>query len=458
MADATFYFPPDFLWGTATSAHQVEGGNDNNDWWDWEQKGEGRVFSDHTSGAACEWWAGRAEEDVQRMADLNTNAHRLSIEWSRIEPREGQWDHSAFDRYRDILKAMLDAGIQPMITLHHFTNPMWMVRKGGWLHPESPHWFQQFVRRVVGDLSDLCRVWCTINEPNVYAAKGFFDGDWPPGQTDISDYFRVVYHMLQAHAAAYETIHDLQPQARVGLAKHMIAWYPRTGSPLDRMITNLLDRAFNGVTLDALQAGKWRPPVGRKDEMPGVRNTLDWIGLNYYQRYDAAFNLKALRSLGISYAARPGMPKGPEGWGEIYHDGLFELLKRLHRQFNLPITITENGLPDEHDTRRPGFILESLYRVWKAINFNWPIMGYYFWSLVDNFEWAEGYDPRFRFGLYGVDFETQERTLRASGQLYAEIAETRSFSSHMARRYAPEVVDRLFPGQGPEDLRRGVLE
>ena len=449
MADATHFFPPDFLWGTATASHQVEGQNDNNDWWAWEQEDPDHVWGGLTSGRACDWWAGQAEGDIERMVALHTNALRLSIEWSRIEPDLATWDNDAIDRYRAILKTMRDAGIQPMVTLHHFTNPLWVAEQGGWTNPQTVDWFVRFVKKAVADLADLCDVWCTIHEPNVYASKGFLEGDWPPGLSDPGAYFEVVYNLLQAHAGAYSVIHELQPRAKVGLAKHLIVWHPRSGFPLDRMAANLLDRFFNRITLDALQTGWWRPPFGRKFEDEKLKGTLDWIGLNYYQRYDAYFSLSALSSLGLSYAARPGYEKGPGGWGEIYPDGLFMLMKRLHRQFHLPIYITENGRPDEHDEDRPRFILEHLRRVWQTTVFGWQVQGYYFWTLVDNFEWAEGYDPRFRFGLYGLNRETQERTLRRSGELYAEIARTNSISSGMARRYAPEIVATLFPGDAP---------
>lgn len=452
MAEATFHFPPDFLWGTATSAHQVEGDNKHNDWWDWEQQKRGRVFEDHTSGRACDWWAGRAEEDIERMVELNTNAHRLSIEWSRIEPKEGGWNRAALDRYRQILSRMREWDIEPMVTLHHFTNPLWFAQRGGWLHPDSPKWFASFVKKAVSDLADLCTLWCTINEPNVYAALGYLTGRWPPGMQDLKSYFRVLQNLLKAHAAAYSIIHDFQPQARVGLAKHIALWRPATRSPLDRLAAWLLDRIFNGVTLDALATGTWRLPFARRVDVCLVRNTLDWIGVNYYVRYDAFFSLRALKRLGIAYAAHPGAPQGPDQWGELYPEGLFEAIRRLHKQFNLPLYVTENGIPDEYDTRRPRWILENLHQVWRAINFNWPVKGYYFWSLVDNFEWAEGYDPRFRFGLYGVDFETQERTLRNSGRLYATIAKAYAISTDIARQYAPEAVDDLFPGRGPVGL------
>jgi beta-glucosidase len=451
MAEATLYFPPDFLWGTATSAHQVEGDNQNNDWWAWEQKGEGRVFSDQRSGNACGWWKGHAEQDIERMAALQTNAHRLSVEWSRIEPKPGEWDHHALDRYRTILKAMRQAGIKPMVTLHHFTNPIWMAERGGWQHPDSVSWFQNYARKVAADLLDLCDTWCTINEPNVYAAQGYYIGRWPPGvQGDMNDYFQVVYHLVQAHAAAYEAIHDLQPDARVGLAKHVIAWYPqRPSSPLDRAMASLLDRAFNSLTLDALKTGSWHPPRSRKVEMPRLKNTLDWIGLNYYARQDVRFTPRVLRDFGTAYGPRPDQPAGPDGWGELYPEGMFEMLRRLYKQFKLPIAITETGVPDEDDSLRPGWILETLRWTWKAVTASWPIMGYYFWTLVDNFEWAEGYDPRYRFGLYGADRRSQARIPRRSSELYARIAGSGSISSQMVEEFAPELLEKLFPGQGP---------
>jgi beta-glucosidase len=442
--DSHLPFPQDFLWGTATAAHQVEGGNTNNNWYAFEQE-PGRIFGGHRSGEACGWWEGMAEEDIERMVALNTNAHRLSIEWSRIVPEPGSWNADAIGRYREILSAMREAGITPMVTLHHFSNPLWMEETGGWLNQEAVGWFARYVTDAVGELGDLCDTWCTINEPNVYSAQGYFNGKFPPGHTSMGEYFQVLHNLLAAHARAYHTIHQLQPQARVGLAKHMIAWYPRhPNNPVGNKVTGLLDDMFNGITLGALQTGAWRPLFGKKGVIDHLAGTLDWMGLNYYQRYDAGFSLRALGSLGIDYSAREGKPKGPEGWGELYPDGLYESLDRFNRLFRVPIYITENGVPDETDEVRPGFLLRHLHRSWAAIQQGCPLKGYFFWSLVDNFEWAEGFDPRFRFGLYGVDFATQERTLRRSGELYAEIAQAGGISGDAVRRYAPEVAGELF--------------
>jgi beta-glucosidase len=449
MPEATLHFPPDFLWGTATAAHQVEGNNHNNDWWHWEQKGGGRVFRDQTSGLACDWWEGRAEEDIARMKALNTNTHRLSIEWSRIEMKEGEFNTHAIDRYRAILGTMRDSGIEPMVTLHHFTNPLWVAFNDGWLSDDTPWRFERFVKKAVQELSDLVSTWCTVNEPNVFASEGYFAGKWPPGQKEIPAYFRVLRNVLEGHALAYRAIKEVQPQASVGLAKHIVFFAPRSSSFPDHIITNLLDRAFNGVTLDALQTGEWRPVLGEKATVAHWTNTLDWVGVNYYTRSDAFFDLRKLSQLGINYGPRPGKPQGPGTWGELYPQGLFESIKRVWNQFGLPIYITESGVPDETDQLRPAWILENLRWVWKAINFNWPVKGYYFWSLLDNFEWAEGYDPRYRFGLYATDFETQQRTLRDSGKLYAEIAKSYAITTDMVRRYAPDAVSAIFPGGPP---------
>ena len=457
MADATLTFPRDFLWGTATAAHQVEGGNDHNQWHAWEQGGGGRVFEDQVSGAACDWWAGQAEKDIRRMKELHTNAHRLSVEWSRVEPEPGRWDNEAIDRYRAILEAMRKAGVQPMVTLHHFTNPLWFEERGSWLSDESVTAFERFVKKIVGEMSDLCTTWCTINEPSVYAAQGYFDGSMPPGKKDdLKSYFTVLYNLLNAHAAAYHAIHDIQPTAGVGLAHHMIAWHPRhRRSPLDRAATGLLDQFFNSLVVETIRTGVWKPLFSRAVEASRLKGTLDWFGLNYYDRYDVLFSLPAWKSMFLSYGARPGEPQGPKSWGEFYPEGLFTLIMRLHKLLRLPIAITENGVPDEDDSVRPGFILEHLAQVWRAINFNVPVTGYYFWSLVDNFEWAEGYDPRFRFGLYQVDFKSQKRTIKPSGELYKEICAAGAISSDMARRYAPDVAGRLFPGEVPQEVEIG---
>src|SRR5262245_45814557 len=212
------HFPPGFLWGTATAAHQVEGQNTNNQWWDWEQQ-PGRIWHGDRSGDACDWWR-NAEADFDRAAALGQNAHRLSIEWSRIEPREGVFDDTAIGRYREMLQGLRSRAITPMVTLYHFTNPCWLEAQGGWLNPGTPERFARFTAHAVAALGDLCELWCTINEPIVYATQSYLLGLWPPGATDIAKTLRATGMLLRGHAAAAQAIRRANPSLRVGIVHH----------------------------------------------------------------------------------------------------------------------------------------------------------------------------------------------------------------------------------------------
>ncbi len=449
MARATLKFTPGFLWGTATSAHQVEGNNTLNDWWAWEQQ-PGHIYKNQSSGIACNWWE-NAEEDFDRAAEMNTNAHRLSVEWSRIEPEPGKWDDSALDRYRQMVSGLRERGIEPMVTLHHFTNPMWLAEQGGWENPDVVTLFARFARKVVETLGEHVSLWCTLNEPIVLATQSYGFGRWPPGKRSRKAMRRVVVNQLRAHAAAYEAIKEAQPDARIGLAKNMIAVSPARPAWIHRPAARAVRYTFNEAFLLALRDGALKFPGSRTIQLPEVKGSLDWIGVNYYSRYFGRFDLLSPSSFFINASPPSDPERSPApGWGETYPRGLFENIRYLWETLGLPIYVTENGIPDHEDKKRPAFLLESLKALWDAVNYSWPIRGYFFWSLVDNFEWSEGYDPRFSFGLIEVDFETQERRWRPSGRLYAEICAANGFSSDMAERYAPEVLGRLFPGSPPE--------
>lgn len=442
MAEATLHFPRDFRWGTAVSSYQVEGHNTNNDWWAWEQT-PGRVRDGSTAGLACNWWA-QAEADFDRAAAMGQNALRLSIEWSRVEPEPDQWDEAALDRYRQMLRELRRRNIEPMVTLHHFTNPLWLLMEGGWTSTETVRRFERYVRKVVQALGDYTDCWCTLNEPVIYALLGYMEGRWPPGKRSMGLAFEVLTNMVRAHALAYETIHELQPGARVGVAHNMRVFDPaRPGSPLDRAAARFQDRFFNLAFLEALLNGRLAFPFRRSRFIPKAAGTLDFIGLNYYVRDRVAFDLRQARHAFGRNFPTPGAEVGDGDYGEIYPQGLFRCLQRL-APTRLPIYITENGVPDADDSRRPRFLLTHLLQVWHALNLNWPIMGYYHWTLVDNFEWADGWS--LRFGLFALDPQTQVRILRRSGQLYAEICRTNTLTSDMAARYAPEIKEALFPG------------
>lgn len=458
MPVTTHFFPKGFKWGTVTSAHQVEGHNTNNQWAVWEQQ-EGRITNGDVAGRACDWWH-NCEGDFDRMLDLGLNAHRMSLEWSRIEPTQGQFDSAALDRYRAMLLGLRHRGIEPMVTLHHFTNPIWLEEQGGWENEAVISWFARYVRTVVDALGDLCDLWCTINEPNVYAVLAYVAGAHPPGvQGETPRSFTVLRHMLMAHAAAYQVLHERQVLARVGLAHHMRYFSPlRPNNPLDALVAKVQDQVFNQSVITALTKGQWSLALrqGASQSARGLRGTLDWIGLNYYTRQFTMFDIGSRATL-FGRVIEPALLREAEifgyrnplqteisdfNYGEIHPDGLWKLLQRLGR-LEIPIYITENGLPDADDDQRPAFLMQHLKPIWLGIQFCYDILGYYHWSLTDNFEWSEGW--RMKFGLYELDPATQQRTLRPSGRLFADIVKSNSLNRAQAEQFAPHILPRLFP-------------
>jgi beta-glucosidase len=335
--------------------------------------------------------------------------------------------------------------LKPMVTLHHFSNPLWIEQQGGWANPETVDHFARFVRRTVEALGSQVTMWCTINEPMIYSTQSYLFGKFPPGKHSPALTWRVIEHLLRGHAAAFRTIKDLRPGAQVGLAKHQVSLKPRFPQPLNLPALRLARFFFNEMFVEALMTGVLRLP-GRTVRVPEVSGTLDWIGLNYYYRFAAGFNLFKPHQLFIDISRpRAGIP-GPGGQGEIWPEGLFGQIKWLSEATRKPIYITENGVADPEDRLRPLHMIRSLQSVWQAINHNYPVKGYYWWTLADNFEWSEGYDPRFRFGLYGCDPETQQRTRRRSAELYGEICAANALTAEMIRRYLPpEQYEDLLP-------------
>ncbi len=431
-------FPGDFRWGTATAAHQVEGEPADNDWWAWEQT-PGKVRDGTDAGCACGWWAGRYNEDLDLARTMSQNALRVSVDWSRIEPREGQWDGAAITRYREMLSAARARGIEPMVTLFHFVSPMWLIEKGGWEQDGVVRCFERFASRVVEELGDLVDFWCTINEPNVYGTYSYLLGLWPPEKHSLWAAFRVIRNQLVAHAFAYRAIHRLQPRARVGLAQHLRVfdpWHPR--SILDRYGARLQDNLFNELTLSPPADGILRLPLDLNVKIPELVDSQDYIGLNYYSRDMVIFDLSQPGMLFTRRFDMPGAEFSMEGWGEIYPAGIYRLLLRLQK-YGKPIYVTEVGVPDNDDTKRSRFIITHLANIHRALSEGVPVKGIYFWSLVDNFEWKEGFSAR--FGLIGLDLPTGTRTLKDSGKLYGEISRAGAITVDMLKRYAPELVE-----------------
>ncbi len=418
-------FPAGFLWGAATSAHQVEGGNTRNDWWRFEQL-PGVIAGGRGSGAACRHWE-FFDSDFARAAADGHGAHRLSFEWSRLETSPGQFDPGAVAHYHAVLASLRRHALTPIVTLHHFTNPLWIADAGGWESRATVDRFESFVRFCAREFGSEVDWWCTVNEPEVFAFRGWSEGIWPPAVRDNSRALAVIANVLEAHGRAYHVLHSEDRSdadgdgvaARVGFAKHRIQLEPlRAWNPLDQLQSALEDRVFNVAVERAAIHGEidlWIPGARAvKRSLPELRHTLDWYGLNYYTRW-------MVRSLSpVPHVAKPGAPRNDLGW-ELWPGGFEQALVAAGR-FGIPVLVTENGVADSRDALRPAALVAFVEVMHAAIARGVNVLGYMHWSLLDNFEWSDGYDGR--FGLYAVDFDDSERprTRRASAEVFARIA------------------------------------
>jgi beta-glucosidase len=430
-APALPLFPPGFRFGAATAAHQVEGNSRDNNWTRWEDHvdadGRPAIANGDRSGRAADHWE-RFEDDVALMVELGLDTYRFSVEWSRIEPEPGRFDASAVERYRDWCALLRANGITPMVTLHHFTEPGWISDRGGFEDPGTPAAFERFVEHVVPALAEHVDLWVTINEPNVFSVLGWLYGEFPPGGHSLGRTARVLRNVLEAHARAYHAIHRLDTEptdpmfapAQVSIAQNVVLFEPRSWTnPAEVAARRVLHRNYNHAPIQACRTGTLRfgfPGAGVHERIPGLAGTLDWLGINHYFRQlvrvpgpdgplDAGFDATTV--------------KGDMGWDLI--PGTLATAARWASGFGLPITVTEHGTCDGDvpDLRRQWFLTESLEELADAVADGIDVRGYIHWSLMDNFEWAHGFGPR--FGLYRVDYDTQARTLTGGGQRFREI-------------------------------------
>jgi len=361
-------FPKNFLWGSATAAYQVEGNNINSDWEKYPpKKGHG------PAGRACDHY-NRFNKDFDLAKQLNQNAHRLSIEWARIEPKQGEFSQKEIEHYREVLKALKQRGFKIMLTLHHFTLPCWFADMGGFAKRKNLIYFQRYAEKVLDEYKDLVDFWITINEPMIFSWQGYCPGIWPPEKRSVFLYLKISNNLTKVHKKVYNSFH--KQGVLVGIAKNC-TYFP----PLFRFI------------------GLWQNHWFLKR----IKNYQDFIGLNYYSPYK--IKTKKISDMGWS----------------IYPKGIYFLLKSL-KKYNKPIYITENGIADADDSRRKDFIETHLEQVHRAIEQGADVRGYFYWSLMDNFEWADGYGQR--FGLIEVNYNTMARKIRKSAQFYSEICLT----------------------------------
>lgn len=431
----TMTFSPAFLWGVATSAHQVEGSLTHSQWADWEARG--CIHDGSSAGAACDWWR-RASPDLELAQQLGVNAVRISIEWSRLEPQEGRWNPDAMARYYSLLAELQRRGMRPFVTLHHFTHPRWFEDRGGFLAPDAVEIFSRFVYRVVESLRYVCRDWLTVNEPNVYATFGYLAGEFPPGwKGEFGTSLRVLCRMARCHAAAYRIIHALQADANVGWAQNYVAFQAAANKRANRLAVRLLDAVYNQSFFDLLTTGRLRSPWKRfGEDACEAQGKVDFVGLNVYSRLYVAVDPRASGTMFFRIHVPPQVPQGDpaseSAYGECYPAVLDEAVLCASR-LGRPIYITENGVPDRHDRIRPWLLVHVVKRMHDLIQSGHDIRGYFHWTLVDSFEWTEGW--RLRFGLYELDPVTQLRRARPSAAVYSKIATANGLTPALFARY-----------------------
>lgn len=409
MENKKLKFPGGFLWGASTSAHQVEGGLKNN-WTEWEKNNAERLAKEaknkwqiwqqekfpemfdpqnYISGKACNHY-NQYEQDFDIAKELGHNAHRFSIEWSRIEPEEGKFDEKEIEHYRKVIQSLKNRNIEPFITLWHWTEPVWFQEFGGWTNKKSQKYFLRFVEKIVSELKNDVKFWIVVNEPNVGLGFGHFLGSQPPAKKGPINFLSAYFNLLAVYKKAYLEIHKIDNSAKVGFAHSFAPYESDIIWPIGRLVV------FIGEYFS-------------KYFVRSTVNYLDFIGCNYYLKHMISFKREIVSMDEVNDL----------GW-KIYPEGIYETLIQA-KKYNLPIYITENGLADADDFKRKKFIKEHLKFIYKAISEGVDVRGYFHWSLLDNFEFPEtrGFWPR--FGLVEVDYKTQERKIRPSAREYAKI-------------------------------------
>ena len=417
-----FSLPTGLLMGVSTASTQIEGGNVHSNWNDWYARGFIKDGTDPATGNDhWQFW----EADTRLMAQMGLQLYRFSIEWARLMPREGSIDESAIQRYRQELCLLREHGIRPLMTIHHFSNPMWFEEKGAFEKRENLHYYLELVELAVDRFGDLVSDYITINEPNVYATNSYFFGLWPPAATSLGRTLKVMENLAFCHVEAYRLIHRKRSalgytDTMVGCANHLRVFAPKSPkNPWHRLCSRLGSFLFQDALTQAMTLGKFPFPLRNHGKLPKGEYT-DFIGLNYYTRSTLS---------GIGDGVREGSPRNDLDW-EIYPQGIVECAQALYNILPRPIWVTENGTCDNEDRFRCRYLYEHL----KAISASsLPFHRYYHWCFCDNFEWVEGNTAK--FGLVRVDPDTRQRQIKKSGLFYSAILREKGVSQALYRDY-----------------------
>lgn len=406
-----------FLWGVATSAFQLEG-SPHADWTSWDEI----LSTKPTVTNHYELY----REDLALLKNLGVNAYRFSLEWSRIQPREGVWDEGAVAHYQEIIDILRRDNIAPMVTLHHFTHPLWFIKKYPWHEDASVEHFLRYVEKILPALRGV-RYWITFNEPYVLVLAGYFEGCTPPAMKNVPLGVKALKNILTAHAAAYDIIHAGCPDAQVSVAHNMAALAPwKRWNPLDKLLARVAKYFYNHSLLDAFLTGSLRIKFPFKEELlipVPIKGKLDFFGVNYYTRIHMRFNPFKKMGVEMRHLDIDGRGLTDMGW-EIHPRGLEKVL-RYASGLNVPLIITENGIATRDSQKKIAFMKEHLDAVERCREQGMDIRGYFYWSLIDNYEWLQGLDAR--FGLYRVDFDTLRRIPTNAAAYYSYLIKNRKF-------------------------------
>lgn len=435
-------FPADFLWGTATSSYQIEGA------WNEDGKGEsiwdrfahtpGKIKNGATGDIACDHYH-RYEDDAALMRNLGHNAYRFSISWPRILPEgTGKVNQKGLDFYSQLVDRLLDAGITPMATLYHWDLPQKLEELGGWANRDIAGWFADYTSVVAKHLGDRVGLWATLNEPQIFIVLGYYLGEHAPGVIDPTRFFPASHHVNLAHGDAVAAIRAAAPKAKVGPVLQMPPHYPMTDSEADRKAAWTMDGFMNRWYAEPVLLGKYPEdilsklePVGipiRDGDLKRIHQPIDFVGLNLYSRFFAFHDpsVPLLNSMVDENHRVPGSKYSDFGW-EVYPPAIYETLMRFKREWgNPPVYVTENGMACHdvlengriNDLDRIDYLKGYLAQVRRAIDEGVDVRGYFVWSFMDNFEWAEGFSKR--FGLVYTDFANMERIPKQSALWFAK--------------------------------------
>ncbi|MCL4392837.1 family 1 glycosylhydrolase [Patescibacteria group bacterium] len=387
-------FPNDFKWGTATSAYQVEGGNDNSNWEVWAKN-----QNITSAGIACDSFK-RYPEDIELMKSINLNSYRFSIEWARIEPQEGMWDIKALDYYKDLIIRLNENGIEPFVTLFHFTLPLWVEKIGGFENKQTIKYFVRFSEFIAENLQGNVKYFITINEPVLFASLSYLRGYWPPCKKNVFKFFAVKRNLEKAHIGTYRKIKEIYEkyewdQPQISVSQNIS--YLKSMDIISFVYCKLLDYILNYSFLDH------------------IKDYLDFIGLNFYFYEEISLfhkNVSLHSSVSIEYS-----DKNNKQSYNFYPESIFNVLQVLYKRYKKDIYITENGISDPTDKIRSKYINEYLSSVYRAIKNGIPVKGYFYWTLIDNFEWLDGFNAK--FGLAFI--KNEKRILKRSGKDFSNI-------------------------------------